>query len=140
MNKNGDIIIIEDDPDDRFMLEEVFTILDFPNPRKYFEDGAAALEYLENTTDLPFLILSDLNMPRLGGLELRKRLHTDARLNLRCIPYLFFSTSVDQNAVIDAYSMSAQGFFVKPVQFEDLKDTIKLIVNYWKKCAAPNNF
>ncbi|MCF0051123.1 response regulator [Dyadobacter sp. LJ53] len=140
MNKNGDIIIIEDDPDDRFMLEEVFNILDFPNKRKYFDDGSAALEYLESTNDLPFLILSDVNMPKLGGLELRKKLYTDARLNLRCIPYLFFSTSIDQSAVIEAYSMSAQGFFVKPVKFEELRDTIKLIVDYWKKCAAPNNF
>ncbi|MCF0064440.1 response regulator [Dyadobacter chenwenxiniae] len=140
MNKNGDIIIIEDDPDDRFMLEEVFIILDFPNKRKYFDDGSAALEYLESTNDLPFLILSDVNMPKLGGLELRKKLYTDARLNLRCIPYLFFSTSIDQSAVIEAYSMSAQGFFVKPVKFEELRDTIKLIVDYWRKCAAPNNF
>ncbi|MEO6285722.1 MAG: response regulator [Dyadobacter sp.] len=140
MNKNGNIIVIEDDADDRFMFEEVFELLAYPNKRRYFFNGIEALEYLKSTTELPFIIFSDINMPMLDGLELRKKLHTDARLSLRCIPYLFFSTTVDQQAVIDAYSMSAQGFFVKPNKFEDLKTTIKIIIDYWKKCAAPNNF
>jgi CheY-like chemotaxis protein len=140
MNKNGNIIVIEDDPDDQFMFEEVFNLLAYPNTRRYFGDGIQALEYLRSTTDLPFIIFSDINMPLLDGLELRRKLHTDARLSLRCIPYLFFSTTVDQQAVIDAYSMSAQGFFVKPNNFEELKSTIKTIIEYWKKCAAPNNF
>ena len=140
MNKNGEIIIIEDDEDDQFLLEEVFAKLDFPNKRIYFPDGLAALEYLSNDTSAPFIILSDINMPRLNGVELRHKLQTDARLSLKCIPYLFFSTAVNQKIVMEAYSTSAQGFFVKQTSFDDLFDTIKVIVEYWKKCAAPNNF
>jgi len=140
MNKNGDIIIIEDDSDDQFLLEEAFIFLDYPNKRKYFLNGLTALDYLHNTNDPPFLILSDINMPILNGFELRKKLHEDAELSLRCIPYLFFSTAISQKTVIDAYSISAQGFFVKQVSFNELVETLKVIIEYWKKCAAPNNF
>ncbi|TDE17375.1 response regulator [Dyadobacter psychrotolerans] len=140
MNKNGEIIIIEDDEDDQFLLEEVFTTLQYPNERIYFPDGLAALEYLHGTGNAPFLILSDINMPRLNGFELRNKLHTDAELKLKCIRYLFFSTVINLNVVIDASSTSAQGFFVKQTSFEELLDTIRVIMEYWKKCAAPNNF
>ncbi|SEI39409.1 CheY chemotaxis protein or a CheY-like REC (receiver) domain [Dyadobacter koreensis] len=140
MNKDGEIIIIEDDEDDRFLLEEVFNALQYPNKRVYFPDGLAALEYLHSNTSGPFIILSDINMPRLNGLELRNKLQTDAALNLKCIPYLFFSTAVNQKVVIDAYSSSAQGFFVKQTSFAELLDTITVIIEYWKRCAAPNNF
>jgi len=140
MNKDGQIIIIEDDEDDQFLLEEVFNSLDYPNERVYFPDGLAALEYLHSDSAAPFIILSDINMPRLNGIELRNKLQTDAALNLKCIPYLFFSTAANQEAVIDAYSNSAQGFFVKQTSFDALRNTITIIVEYWKKCAAPNDF
>lgn len=140
MNKNGPIIIIEDDEDDRFLLEEVFNLLAYPNEVVYFPDGLSALDYLHSSDNIPFVILSDINLPKLNGFELRDKLHTDAELKLKCIPYLFFSTALNQKAVIDAYSTSAQGFFVKPSSFEDLHSTIKTIVEYWQKCAAPNNF
>ena len=140
MNKEGEIIIIEDDEDDQFLLEEVFAALGYANKRVYFPDGQAALEYLNSDSAAPFIILSDINMPRLNGLELRNKLQTDAALSLKCIPYLFFSTAINQQVVIDAYSTSAQGFFVKQTSFEELLDTIRVIVEYWKKCAAPSNF
>ena len=96
MNKDGEIIIIEDDEDDQFLLEEVFKLLNYPNKRTYFPDGLAALEYLQVDNVLPFIILSDINMPKLNGIELRNKLHTDPQLCLKCIPYLFFSTAIDQ--------------------------------------------
>lgn len=140
MNKNGTIIIIEDDPDDQFVLEEVFRELGYPNPRMYFKDGLSALEHLYSTPERPFIIISDINLPKLNGLELRRKVQTDAELSLRCIPYVYFTTAINQQSVIDAYSTSAQGFFVKPGAFEEIKETIKVMMEYWGKCAAPNNF
>lgn len=64
MNKSGDIIIIEDDLDDQFMLEQVFDTLGYENKRLYFLDGIAALEYLHGVSAVPFLILSDINLPK----------------------------------------------------------------------------
>jgi CheY-like chemotaxis protein len=82
MNKDGEIIIIEDDMDDQFLLEEVFKSLDYPNKRIYLPDGLSALEYLHGEKVAPFIILSDINMPKLNGLELRNKLQTDAALSL----------------------------------------------------------
>jgi CheY-like chemotaxis protein len=140
MNKNGSIIVIEDDLDDQDVLKEIFRKLDYPNEVIFFSDGEAALNYLNHPSSLPFLILSDINMPKLTGLELRAKLKTDADLAVKCIPYLFFSTSLNQKAVIDAYSMSVQGFFVKQTSLVELEKTISVIMEYWKRCAAPNNF
>lgn len=140
MNKNGPVIIIEDDVDDQEILKEVFKKLKYPNELIFFFDGLAALDYLNNTTTLPFIILSDINMPKLSGFELRTKLKTDADLALKCIPYLFFSTALNQRAVIDAYSLSVQGFFVKQTSMPEIEKTIKVIMEYWTRCAAPNNF
>lgn len=140
MDKNGPVIIIEDDPDDQYLLELVFKKLNYPNDVIYFFDGEAALDYLNLTDDIPFLILSDINMPKLDGFALREKLYNDAALQIKCIPYLFFSTAVSQQMVIDAYSLSAQGFFIKQTSLADLEDTISVIMEYWKRCAAPNNF
>lgn len=140
MDKNGTIIIIEDDSDDQFVLEEVFNELGYTNQRKYFSNGQQALEYLYETNERPFIIISDINLPRLNGLELRRKVQNDAELSLRCIPYVYFTTALNQQVVIDAYSTSAQGFFVKPGDFDEIKETIKVMIDYWKRCAAPNNF
>ena len=64
----------------------------------------------------------------------------DAKLQTKCIPYLFFSTAVNQKAVVDAYSLSVQGFFLKQNKIAELEKTIVVIMEYWKRCSAPNNF
>lgn len=140
INKNGPIVIIEDDADDQEFLVEIFKNLNYSNKIIFFSDGQQALDHLETTEELPFLILSDINMPRLNGFALREKLKTDSRLSNKCIPYLFFSTAANQKAVIDAYSQSVQGFFVKPNSITELQKTISSIMEYWRRCAAPNDF
>lgn len=139
-SNNGPVIVIEDDVDDRELLVEVFEKLGYPNEIKFFLDGQSALEYLNRTDVIPFLILSDINMPKLDGFALRSKIKIDAKLQVKCIPYLFFSTAASQRAVIDAYSMSVQGFFIKQNTLIELEKTISVIMEYWKRCAAPNNF
>lgn len=138
MNKTGPIIIIEDDPDDQHIFGEIFKDLDYKNEIIFFNDGEAALEYLTGTDIEPFIIFSDINMPKLNGMELRQKLHENENLRIKSIPYLFFSTTAEQNHVVDAYSKSVQGFFIKPSNYKDIKDTLKVIVEYWQKCVSPN--
>jgi len=140
MNKNGPIVVIEDDEDDQELLVEIFKSLGYVNKIIYFQDGNDALDYLNKSEVQPFLILSDINMPRLNGFELRNKIFTDKQLQTKCIPYLFFTTAANKKSVIDAYSMSVQGFFVKPTSIQALENTIKKIVEYWKECIAPNQF
>ncbi len=140
MNKGGPIIVIEDDEDDRMILAGVFKKLNHPNEIVFFENGEDALAYLKDDKVYPFLILSDINMPRLNGFELRKMIHTNEGLSEKCIPYIFFSTAAEQPAVFQAYTLSVQGFFVKPDSDEKLTNMIKKIVEYWQECYAPNQF
>ncbi len=138
MNKRGPIVIIEDDMDDQEILTEIFQELDYKNKLVFFGDSVQALEYLTNTDIEPFLVLSDINMPKLNGIELREKVHNNEDLRLKSIPYLFFSTSAEQKHVVDAYSRSIQGFFIKPNNYADLKSTIVKIVEYWQECVSPN--
>jgi CheY-like chemotaxis protein len=140
MNKGGPIIVIEDDLDDQEILVEIFQKLGYVNQIIYFHDGNDALAYLNKNDVQPFLILSDINMPKIGGFELRNRVFTNEQLQTKCIPYLFFTTSANKKAVIDAYTMSVQGFFVKPTSMQALENTIRKIVEYWQECIAPNQF
>jgi len=138
MNRKGPIIIIEDDLDDQEILHDVFISLNYQNEILFFSDGEAALNFLTETSVDPFIIFSDINMPKLDGMQLRERIHQNESLRLRSIPYLFFSTTAEQKHVIDAYSRSIQGFFIKPNSYDDLKETIRTIIEYWLKCVAPN--
>ncbi|GAB4020157.1 response regulator [Spirosoma sp. KCTC 42546] len=140
MNKKGPILVIEDDDDDQMLIDLVFQKLAYPNKVIYFPDGQQALDFLETSLETPFLILSDINMPKLDGFALRQKIHVDAQLQLRCIPYLFFSTAATQQMVIEAYSLSVQGFFIKQTSMQELEKTITVIMEYWLRCAAPNSF
>lgn len=140
MNKNGPIIVIEDDIDDQEILAGIFEKLNYENKIHYFSDGEKALEFLNQYNVYPFLILSDINMPKINGFELRKLVFDNEQLSLKCIPYLFFTTGVSKKAVIEAYAMSVQGFFHKPASREALEGTIKKIIEYWQECFAPNHY
>ena len=138
MNKSGPIIVIEDDTDDQALFADAFKELSYPNQIIFFGNGIEALDYLIAFTEQPFLILSDINLPKLNGFQLREQIHNNEQLRLKCIPYLFFTTSADQRSVIDAYSHSVQGFFTKPTSYTELLRILKNIVEYWKDCHSPN--
>ena len=131
------IMLIEDDADDQAILQEAFDTIDYGNEIIFFEDGYAALKYLTETEVEPFIIFSDINMPKLSGIELREKIHQNEELRLKSIPFLFFSTSAEQKHVVDAYSKSAQGFFIKPTSFTEIKEILKTILDYWLKCVSP---
>ncbi|MFN0082255.1 MAG: response regulator [Ferruginibacter sp.] len=138
MNKNGAIVIVEDDTDDQELFTNVFKELNYKNEIIFFSDGQEALTYLTAETNEPFIVFSDINMPRLNGMELRKQIHENENIRIKTIPYLFFTTSAEQASVIEAYSKSIQGFFIKPSSFEALKNLLRIIIDYWKNCESPN--
>ena len=119
------------------LLADIFKDLKVNNEICYFINGVDAYEFLASSTQQPFLILSDINMPKLNGFELRDKIHNNEQLRLKCIPYLFFTTVSEQQWVVDAYSRSIQGFFVKPRTYADLRRVINNMIEYWKDCYAP---
>jgi len=137
MPKSGPIIIIEDDKDDQELLNEIFIELKIPNIVRFFNSCVQAFDYLITTLERPFLIISDINLPAMTGLELCKRIYEHESLKKKTIPFIFLTTTNDQLVISQAYEMFIQGFFVKPSSINELKETIRMIVEYWKFSRHP---
>ncbi len=137
MNKNGEIILIEDDLDDQALFREAYRELAIPNSLIVFQNGIQAYEYFNNTNKDLFLILSDINMPIMTGIELRDKMQQLGEMRLRTIPFLFLTTGTAPNNILYSYSHSVQGFFNKPNDYDKLKKLIKNIFEYWTACVDP---
>jgi len=139
MAKSGPIIVLEDDADDKSIFEEILQDLEITNKLIWFTKTAETLEYLKTTSEQPFIIFSDINLPVQNGIDFKKELDTDEQLRKKSIPFVFYSTSVDQKTVNDAYTkMTVQGFFKKGNSYDEMKTDIKVIFDYWKTCKHPN--
>ena len=130
-------MIIEDDIDDQEFLEETFSILDYPNPVIYFSNGNEALKYLLETNTPPVLIISDVNMPKISGIEVREKINSNKRLQKLQIPYVFFTTAKKASDV-GVCSLSDHGFFTKPSTMLEFQNTIKSIVEHWLGRLMPS--
>lgn len=140
MNKNGPIIIIEDNIQEQLLIQDIFEEIDCNNPLIFFHDCESAYDYILKTQNFPFIILSDINLPKLSGIELKEKLHNHSLSRLKCIPYLYFTTACTNQVVIDAYSKSVQGFFIKPFGIKSLENTLRKIISYWKDCFIPDSY
>jgi response regulator RpfG family c-di-GMP phosphodiesterase len=137
--KHGPIIIVEDDDDDEEMIEEGLAEIGVKNKIVRFRDCIEAFDYLKNTLERPFLIISDINLPKQTGLEFKFKIDSDPELRRKSIPFIFYSTTGDRKSVNKAYcDMSVQGFFKKAESFEELKMDMKIITDYWLRCKHPN--
>jgi CheY-like chemotaxis protein len=137
--KHGPIILIEDDPDDKDVFQDILKDLKVFNPVVWFKNCDEAFSYLKTTSEQPFIIFCDVNLPGLNGIECKRQIDGDKELRKKSIPFVFCSTAVDQKTVDEAYTkMTVQGYFQKKNTYAELKETIKLIVAYWEECKHPN--
>lgn len=134
------IIHIEDDPDDQLIIRQALTELSIANPIRFFPNGQEALDYLQTTSEQPLLILCDINMPMMSGLELRNRIDANAYLKAKAVPFIFYTTSASPELVKKAYEGSIQGFHQKEPSFTALQRQLDQIITYWKSCLHPNSF
>ena len=138
--KSGPIILIEDDADDKEVLESIFRELKVLNQLVWFSKAAGAFDFLKATPEQPFLIFCDVNLPVEDGVSFKRRIDADPYLRQKSIPFVFYSTSIDQQTVNEAYTeVTVQGFFQKGSTYEEIKNTVKLIVDYWMQCRHPNS-
>ena len=138
--RSGPIILIEDDVEDKDVFQDILNDLKIFNPVIWFQNCDDAFSYLKMTPEQPFIIFCDLNLPGLSGIECKRQIDDNKELKKKSIPFVFFSTSVDQKAVENAYTqMTVQGFFQKKNTYSELKDTVKLILAYWDECKHPNS-
>lgn len=136
--KNGPILLIEDDIDDQEFIIDALQTLGVQNEIKTFDNGQMALDFLKIMDIQPFLIISDVNLPVMNGLQLKSEIQNNEFLRSKSIPFIFLSTSGDKKAVTEAFQLHVQGFFVKEITYEGIHQQLKGIIDYWKSCKHPN--
>jgi len=129
---NGPVLIVDDDPDDQEMIDRILKKMNLENEVKFFPDGERLLEYLRTTSDKPFIIICDINMPIMNGLQLKEAIEKDHYLRRKSIPFVYLSTTANPQQVRKAYELTVQGFFVKGQSYDALKNAITQIISYWK--------
>lgn len=138
MSLKGPIILVEDDEDDQYLINKILEELQIPNVLRLHQNGLEALNYLKITQDKPLLILCDVNMPIMNGLELRKEIEDNPYLKQKAIPFIFLSTSGDISIVNEAYKGTIQGFYKKESNYSLYKNNVEVIIRYWQSCLHPN--
>src|SRR5688500_1939353 len=136
---NRPIILIDDDLEDLGLLQEAFAALNVVNEIITFNQGSKFLEYIRTTAKKSFFILCDINMGEISGMGINRRIFDDERLRIKCIPFLFLSTSGAAPSINTAYSYNVQGYFIKPDNFEKLKDMLHSMIKYWGHSQHPNS-
>lgn len=141
MSKKGPIILIEDDIDDQQLTKEIISEIMADNEVICFSYCDDAYAYLMDDTSRiqPFIILSDVNLPKMTGVALKEKLDQNAMLRQKSIPFVFYSTSAQKKDINLAYEHRVQGYFLKDATIEAMKETLQLIFAYWSKCKHPNN-
>jgi CheY-like chemotaxis protein len=95
------------------------------------------MDYLRQDNVLPFMVISDINMPKLNGYELRDRILADPHLAQKCTPHLFFTTAGTPEAVREGYRRHVHGLFHKVGDYVEYTAVMRNIIDYWKAAAKP---
>ncbi|GAB3915522.1 response regulator [Larkinella terrae] len=140
MEINGPIILIDDDEDDQFILKPMLEEIAPHSQVLLFTSGYDAIEFLRTTDLRPFLIISEVSMQKMNGLELRRKIEQDPVLRKRSIPFIFFTNPVYKHLVEEAYELTIQGFFEKRSRVAEIQKQLQAIVDYWSTCLHPNRF
>ncbi|CAG5018290.1 Response regulator rcp1 [Dyadobacter sp. CECT 9275] len=138
MSLAGPVISVEDDEDDQYLIREILDDLQIPNAVRFFSNGSEALDYLTTTTEKPFLILCDVNMPVMNGLELRSIIEANPVLKKKAIPFIFLSTSDNKALLNEVYKGTIQGYFKKQGDYAVFRKHMDVIIRYWQTCLHPN--
>lgn len=131
------ILMADDDPDDRLLVQDAFEEVHLNNQFAFVENGIELMDYLHRQgaytylagTPLPGLILLDLNMPKKDGRTALKEIKEDPVL--RAIPIVILTTSSAEEDILRTYDLGANSFIVKPVTFDKLVEIIRKVTNYW---------
>ena len=135
----GPIVIVDDDLDDQEIYADAIRALNITNELRFFDSGPSALDYLYKTDEQPFIILSDVNMPQMTGLQFKEAIQTDEFLRKKAVPFVFISTNANIAAVKQAHILGVQGYFEKPNSIDGIKKMLTILFDYWLLCKHLNN-
>lgn len=140
---NIKILLVEDNLDDVALTLRAFKKNNILNEVIVANDGVEALDYMFGTgkhamrdiEDMPAIILLDLKLPRIGGLEVLKRLRADERTKM--VPIVILTSSKEEQDLINGYKLGCNSYIQKPVDFEQFMDAVKQLGVYWLLINEP---
>ena len=137
------ILLVEDNPDDEFLTVRELQKQHIVNEIIAVRDGVEALEYLFGTgqyawrdvRDFPTVVLLDLKLPKVDGLEVLRRIRADDRT--KHIPVVVLTSSDDQRDVVESYRLGANSYVCKPVNFKQFQEAVRHVQFYWLRLNEP---
>ncbi len=131
------ILLAEDNPDDVLLTQRAFKKSNVANELIVVNDGQETLDYLfaegkyegRDTSIMPEVILLDIKMPRLDGLEVLKRIREDLRT--KHLPVVILTTSKEEKDIVQSYCLGANSYISKPVDFDQFVEAVKQLGLYW---------
>ena len=143
MTGNGTLLLVDDDPDDVELTLRALKRGGSKGEVVVGKDGEEALDYLlcrgdhadRSVDDIPVLVLLDLKMPRVGGLEVLRQLRANDRT--RVMPVVVLTSSQDEADRKECYRLGANSFILKPTDFDDYAATIEKVEMYWRSLNEP---
>jgi two-component system, response regulator len=143
MSGTIDILLVEDNPDDLALVLRALRKHDLAERVEVAHDGAEALDFLFCTgtyahrriEDRPKVILLDLKLPKVTGLEVLQRLKSDPRT--RPIPVVILTSSAQERDVVDSYGLGVNSYIIKPLQLSELTEAVRQIARYWLGLNRP---
>ncbi|OEK08147.1 transcriptional regulator [Flavivirga aquatica] len=129
MEKKLNILLIEDDMIEIMKLNRTISSLDLKHKIIEANNGEDALKILQKKDELPHIILLDLNMPKINGIEFLKILKNDDVL--KYLPTIVLTTSSNQNDLLECYKIGIAGYVLKPLKYEDYVSKLEKLLAYW---------
>lgn len=131
------ILLVEDNPDDEALTLRAFSKNNIRNPVVVARDGAEALDYLfaggsyagRDMTELPQVVLLDLKLPKVDGLEVLRRIRADERTEL--LPVVILTSSKEEQDLVESYRLGANSYVRKPVNFDEFVEAARQLGLYW---------
>jgi CheY-like chemotaxis protein len=136
MHRSRPLLLIEDDQVDARTVKRALLELKIQDAVVHMPNGEEALTYLRSgINEQPCLILLDLNMPKMGGIEFLREVKQDS--TLRRIPIVVLTTSNEDRDVWGTFEHSVAGYMVKPIDYQKFVETIRTVVEYWALSVVP---
>ena len=123
------VLLVEDNPDDEQLILRALKQPGISDTIEVARNGREAVDYLLGVATPPRLVMLDLKLPKMGGLEVLQALRLDNKT--RMIPVVVFTSSIEKTDVLTSYDLGANSYIRKPVDYRQLTDVVKLIVSYW---------
>ena len=136
MYKEAHILLVEDDDVDIMTIKRAFKDLKIINPLDVAKNGEEGISFLKDANTVkPGMILLDLNMPQMNGIEFLKVIKNDNAL--KSIPVVVFTTSNREKDTTESYNLGVAGYVVKPVAYTQFLEVLRTINLYWILCELP---